>query len=215
MPVSVKICGLNSAESVAAAVAGGARHLGFVFYPPSPRAIDAAAAGALTRPVPAGVAKVGLFVDADDAAIAAVLAAAALDMLQLHGDETPRRVKDIRRRFGLPVMRAVKLASATDVAAADAYLAAADRLLFDAKPPPEMKGALPGGNALSFDWSLIAGRSWALPWVLSGGLHAGNLAAAVAATRAEAVDVSSGVEDSPGKKNPQKIADFLALAARL
>ena len=136
-------------------------------------------------------------------------------MLQLHGDETPRRVKDIRRRFGLPVMKAVKLASATDVAAADAYIAVADRLLFDAKPPPEMKGALPGGNAISFEWSLIAGRSWALPWLLSGGLHAGNLAAAIAATGATAVDLSSGVEDSPGRKNPEKIAAFLRLAATL
>jgi phosphoribosylanthranilate isomerase len=215
MSVAVKICGLNSEAAVAAAAANGASHLGFVFYPASPRAIDAARAGELARGLPAGIAKVGLFVDAADEAIAAVLAAVPLDMLQLHGDETPRRVKDIRRRFGLPVMKAVKLASATDVAAADAYLAVADRLLFDAKPPPEMKGALPGGNALSFDWSLIAGRSWARPWVLSGGLNAGNLAAAVGATRASAVDVSSGVEDSPGKKSPEKIAAFLKLAASL
>jgi phosphoribosylanthranilate isomerase len=215
MAVAVKICGLNSEAAVAAAVANGASHLGFVFYPPSPRAIDAARAGELARGLPAGIAKVGLFVDADDEAIAAVLGAAPLDMLQLHGDETPRRVKDIRRRFGLPVMKAVKLASATDVAAADAYLAVADRLLFDAKPPPEMTGALPGGNAVSFDWSLIAGRSWALPWVLSGGLDAGNLAAAVGATRAAAVDVSSGVEESPGRKSPEKIAAFLRLAASL
>jgi phosphoribosylanthranilate isomerase len=165
--------------------------------------------------VPAGITKVGLFVDAADETIAQVLAQAPLDMLQLHGDETPRRVKDIRRRFGLPVMKVVKLASATDVAAADAYLTAADRLLFDTKPPPEMKGALPGGNAISFDWSLIAGRGWSLPWVLSGGLNAGNLVAAVAATHATAVDVSSGVEDSPGRKSPEKIAAFLRLAASL
>ena len=136
-------------------------------------------------------------------------------MLQLHGDETPRRVKDLRRRFGLPVMKAVKLASAADVAGADAYMAAADWLLFDAKPPPEMKGALPGGNAISFDWRLIAGRSWTRPWMLSGGLNIGNLAAAVAATGATTVDVSSGVEDSPGRKNPEKISAFLKLAASL
>jgi phosphoribosylanthranilate isomerase len=215
MPVTVKICGLNSAAAVATAVENGARQLGFVFYPPSPRAVDAARAAELGRAVPGGITKVGLFVDAGDADIAEVLAAAPLDMLQLHGDETPRRVKDIRRRFGLPVMKAVKLASAADVAAADAYLAAADRLLFDAKPPPEMTGALPGGNAVSFDWSLIAGRSWALPWILSGGLSAGNLAAAIAATHASAVDVSSGVEDSPGRKSPEKIAAFLRLAASL
>ena len=215
MAVAVKICGVNSEAALAAAVANGASALGFNFYPPSPRAIDAARAGELTGMVPPGIAKVGLFVDAGDEAIAAVLAAASLDMLQLHGDETPRRVKDIRRRFGLPVMKAVKLASATDVAAADAYIAVADRLLFDAKPPPEMKGALPGGNAISFEWSLIAGRSWALPWLLSGGLHAGNLAAAIAATGATAVDLSSGVEDAPGRKSPEKIAAFLRLAASL
>ena len=215
MAVAVKICGVNSEAALAAAVANGASALGFNFYPPSPRAIDAARAGELTGMVPPGIAKVGLFVDAGDEAIAAVLAAASLDMLQLHGDETPRRVKDIRRRFGLPVMKAVKLASATDVAAADAYIAVADRLLFDAKPPPEMKGALPGGNAISFEWSLIAGRSWALPWLLSGGLHAGNLAAAIAATGATAVDLSSGVEDAPGRKSPEKIAAFLRLAATL
>ena len=215
MAVAVKICGVNSEAALAAAVANGASALGFNFYPPSPRAIDAGRARALTAMVPPGIVKVGLFVDAGDETIAEVLAAATLDMLQLHGDETPRRVKDIRRRFGLPVMKAVKLASATDVAAADAYIAVADRLLFDAKPPPEMKGALPGGNAISFEWSLIAGRSWALPWLLSGGLHAGNLAAAIAATGATAVDLSSGVEDSPGRKNPEKIAAFLRLAATL
>ena len=215
MAIEVKICGLNSADAVAAAVENGARHVGFVFYPPSPRAIDAARAAELGRAVPAGITKVGLFVDAADETIAQILAQAPLDMLQLHGDETPRRVKEIRRRFGLPVMKAVRLASAADVAAADAYLAAADLLLFDAKPPPEMTGALPGGNAISFDWSLIAGRGWSLPWILSGGLHAGNLAAAIAATHATSVDLSSGVEDSPGRKNPEKIATFLRLAASL
>jgi len=215
MAVKVKICGLNDPAAVAAAVAGGASHVGFVFYPPSPRAVDPARAAALARGVPAEVVKVGLFVDAADAAIAEVLSAAPLDMLQLHGGETPRRVKDVRRRFGLPVMKAVRLASAVDVAAADEFLTAADWLLFDAKPPPEMTRALPGGNALSFDWSLIAGRGWSLPWMLSGGLNTGNLAAAVAATRARLVDVSSGVEDSPGRKNPEKIAAFIRLAAAL
>jgi phosphoribosylanthranilate isomerase len=215
MSVSVKICGLNSPAAVAAAVENGASHLGFNFYPPSPRAVDALRAGELMRAVPGGIVKVGLFVDASDETVAQVLAVAPLDMVQLHGDETPKRVKEIRRRFGLPVMKAVRLASATDVAAADAYLAVADYLLFDTKPPPEMKAALPGGNAVSFDWSLIAGRSWVLPWMLAGGLNIGNLAGAVAATRAGTVDVSSGVEDSPGKKNPEKIAAFLKLAASL
>jgi phosphoribosylanthranilate isomerase len=215
MSVKVKICGLNSEAALSAAVAGGASHVGFVFYPPSPRAVETEHAAALGGGVPAGIVKVGLFVDAAENAIAEILAKVPLDMLQLHGDETSRRVRDIRRRFGLPVMKALKLASAADLAAADEYLRVADWLLFDAKPPAEMKGALPGGNALSFDWSLIAERSWARPWMLSGGLNDGNLAAAVATSRAMVVDVSSGVEDAPGRKSPAKIASFLKLAASL
>ena len=215
MALRAKICGLNHPAAVAAAVAGGARYLGFVFYPPSPRALEPGKAAALGANVPPGIVKVGLFVDASDEEIAQTLAEAPLDMLQLHGDETPRRVKDIRRRFGRPVMKALRIASAADIAAADEYLPAVDWLLFDAKPPPEMKGALPGGNAVSFDWSLIKGRGWSKPWMLSGGLNAGNLADAVATTGATAVDVSSGVEDSPGRKNPEKIAAFLKLAASL
>ena len=215
MTVKAKICGLNSAAAVAAAVAGGASHVGFVFYAPSPRAIDPAKAAALAAQVPAGVSKVGLFVDASDQEFETTLSETRLDMLQLQGDETPRRVKDLRRRFGLPVMKALRVASAADVAAADEFLPVTDWLLFDGKPPPEMTGALPGGNALSFDWSLIAGRRWTKPWMLSGGLNIGNLAAAVAATGASTVDVSSGVEDAPGRKNPEKIAAFLKLAASL
>jgi len=215
MPVKVKICGVNSAAAAAAAVSGGASHLGFVFYAPSPRALQPAAAGALLSAVPKGIVKVGLFVDADDETIEAVLKEASLDMLQLHGDETPRRVKELRRRFGLPVMKALRIASAVDIAAADEYLPVADWLLFDAKPPASMKGALPGGNAISFDWALLAGRRWTRPWMLSGGLNVGNLAAAVAATKATHVDVSSGVEDAPGRKSPAKIGAFLKLAAAL
>jgi phosphoribosylanthranilate isomerase len=136
-------------------------------------------------------------------------------LLQLQGDEAPRRVKELRRRFGVSVMKALRIGSAVDIAAADEYLPVADWLLFDAKPPASMKGALPGGNALSFDWALLAGRRWAKPWMLSGGLNVGNLATAVAATKATHVDVSSGVEDSPGLKSPAKIAAFLKLAATL
>ncbi len=215
MPAWAKICGLNHPAAVAAAAAGGASYLGFVFYPPSPRHVDPLKAASLAANVPAGIVKVGLFVDASDEEIARTLAEAPLDMLQLHGDETPRRVKDIRRRFSRPVMKALRVASAADIAAADEYLPAVDWLLFDAKPSPEMKGALPGGNAVSFDWSLIAGRAWSRPWMLSGGLDIGNLAKAVATTGATTVDVSSGVEDSPGCKNPEKIAAFLKLAASL
>ena len=215
MSIAAKICGLSSEEAVAAAVEGGAAYVGFVFYPPSPRALKPASAAVLMRAVSKGPVKVGLFVDADDETIEAVLKEASLDMLQLHGDETPRRVKELRRRFGLPVMKALRIASAVDIAAADEYLPVADWLLFDAKPPASMKGALPGGNALSFDWALLAGRRWAKPWMLSGGLNVGNLGTAVAATKAAHVDVSSGVEDSPGRKSPQKIAAFLKLAATL
>lgn len=215
MTVKAKICGLNHPAAVAAAVAGGASHVGFVFYPPSPRSIDPLKAASLAAAVPEGIVKVGLFVDASDEDIARTLAEATLDVLQLHGDETPKRVKDVRRKFGKPVMKALKVASAADIAAADEYLPAVDWLLFDAKPPPEMKGALPGGNAISFDWSLIAGRGWSKPWMLSGGLNVRNLADAVRTTGAKTVDVSSGVEDSPGRKNPEKIAAFLKLAASL
>jgi phosphoribosylanthranilate isomerase len=215
MSIKAKICGLNHPAAVAAAVAGGASHVGFVFYPPSPRSIDPLKAASLAAGVPAGIVKVGLFVDASDEDIARTLSEAPLDMLQLHGDEMPRRVKDVRRKFGKPVMKALRVASAADIAAADEYLPAVDWLLFDAKPPPEMKNALPGGNAISFDWSLIAGRGWSKPWMLSGGLNIGNLADAVRITGAKTVDVSSGVEDSPGRKNSEKIAAFLKLAASL
>jgi len=185
MSIKAKICGLNHPAAVAAALAGGASHVGFVFYPPSPRSIDPLTAASLAAGVPAGIVKVGLFVDASDEDIARTLNEAPLDMLQLHGDEMPRRVKDVRRKFGKPVMKALRVASAADIAAADEYLPAVDWLLFDAKPPPEMKNALPGGNAISFDWSLIAGRGWSKPWMLSGGLNIGNLADAVRITGAK------------------------------
>jgi phosphoribosylanthranilate isomerase len=215
MAVAAKICGLNEAAAVAAAVAGGAGFVGFVFYPPSPRAVTPAAAAALAAAVPESVARVGLFVDPDDALLADTLAAVALDMVQLHGRETPARVAAIKARFALPAMKAVPVACAADLDAAAAYQEVADWLLFDAKPPAGMTGALPGGNALSFDWQLLAGRRWAKPWMLSGGLSADNLGEAVRISGARAVDVSSGVEDRPGLKNPAKIAAFLDCAAGL
>lgn len=215
MSVSVKICGINSAEAMAAAVDNGADYVGLVFYPPSPRAVTPDQAAMLAARVPDGITKVGLLVDADDDTIAAILAKVTLDLLQLHGSEAPGRVADIRARFGRPVMKAVKIAGAEDVATADAYLGVADRLLFDAKAPKSMKNTLPGGNALSFDWRLLAGRKWALPWMLSGGLDIDNLAEALRVSGAPAVDVSSGVEDRPGAKNPDKIKAFLAAAKAL
>ncbi|HEY7991797.1 MAG TPA: phosphoribosylanthranilate isomerase [Stellaceae bacterium] len=211
--VAAKICGLNDAAGVAAAVTGGARFLGFVFYPPSPRNVSAAVAADLMATVPGGITKVGLFVDADDAAIEAALEA-PLDLLQFHGAETPERVAAVKKKFGRPVMKAIPVAAATDVAAADRYVGVADRLLFDAKPPRD-PGALPGGNGLAFDWQLLGARRWTVPWMLSGGLTAENLAEAVAVTHARAVDVSSGVETRPGVKDSAKIAAFLKMAASL
>ena len=214
MSIAAKICGLSQPDAVAAAIAGGAAALGFVFYAPSPRNVAAARVAELCRAVPAGITRVGLFVDADDATIAAVLAAVPLDMLQLHGGETPSRVAAVRSRFALPVMKALPIADPADVAAADAYLDVADRLLFDARPP-RRADALPGGNGLVFDWRLIAGRGWRLPWTLSGGLTASNVAEGVRLTGALAVDVSSGVESAPGVKDTAKIAAFLAAAGAI
>lgn len=215
MTVHAKICGINSAASMDAAVAGGASHVGLVFYPPSPRALDPEAAAALAARVPQDVAKVGLIVDADDELIAHILAAVPLDMLQLHGTEAPARVAEIKQKFGLAAMKAIKIAQASDVEAASSYLDVADWLLFDAQPPADMAGALPGGNALAFEWSWLAGRSWSLPWMLAGGIEASNVAEAVARSGAIQIDVSSGVEDAPGRKNPDKIRAFLAAVAAL
>ncbi len=215
MSVEVKICGVNSPAALAAAVEGGADYLGFNFYPPSPRYVTPEAAREIGSRAPESVTKVGVVVDLDDAALAAILARAPLDMLQLHGRESPERVAEIRARFGLPVMKTVRIAGADDVAAAEAYCSAADRLLFDAKPPKDMTGALPGGNALALDWRLLAGKAWPIPWLLAGGLDAENLAEAVRTSGARALDVSSGVEDAPGRKSPDKIRAFLTAAKGL
>lgn len=215
MTLRAKICGLSTADAVAGAVAGGAAFVGFVFYPRSPRAVTPAQAAALAPLVPESVGKVGLFVDDDDARFAEVLATAKLDLLQLHGAETPARVAEIRARTGLPVMKAIGVAGPGDIDAAQAYLDVADWLMFDARPPKETAGALPGGNALRFDWTLIAGRKWKLPWMLAGGLDAANLAEAARISGAAYVDVSSGVEDAPGRKSLGRIAEFLETARRV
>jgi phosphoribosylanthranilate isomerase len=212
MPVSAKICGLKTEESVRAAIEHGADLIGFNFFRKSPRCIEPEQAGALGRAVPSRVLKTGLLVDDDDARIASILAAAPLDLLQLHGSETPERVADIKARFGLPVMKVIKVRDAADIARAADYEEVADRLLFDAQPPADMKNALPGGNAVSFDWTLLYGFRSRLSWMLSGGLTADNLAEAVRQSGAPAVDVASGVEDRPGDKSISKIKDFLAAA---
>jgi phosphoribosylanthranilate isomerase len=213
--VDAKICGLKTPEAIDAAVAGGAFMVGFNFFAKSPRYVAPAMAAALGKPMPASVVKVALVVDASDEEIAAILREAPLDLLQLHGKESPERVAAIKARFGLPVMKVISVAEAADIEAARAYEDVADRLMFDAKPPKSMANALPGGNAISFDWGLLAGRSFQRPWMLAGGLHAGNLAEAVRATGAPAVDTASGVEDRPGEKNINKIKQFLAVARAL
>ena len=212
MSVRVKICGINTRE--AAAAAADADFIGLVFYPPSPRALGFDAAAAIAATAPPKPRRVGLFVDADDETIGRAIAAAALDLLQLHGRESPARAAALKARFGKPVIKAIPVAAAADLAAATPYLGKVDYLLFDAKPPAR-PDALPGGNAEAFDWRLLAGRSWPVPWLVSGGLTPENVAEAVRVSGAAAVDVSSGVEDRPGRKNPARIAAFLAAARRL
>ncbi|NKB55772.1 MAG: phosphoribosylanthranilate isomerase [Alphaproteobacteria bacterium] len=209
MAVAAKICGVNDPAAMCAAVDAGARHVGLVFYPPSPRYVTQSEAAALAALVPEGITRVGLFVDPTDAEIDAALAATSLDLLQLHGSEDPARVAALKARTGIAVMKAISVADETDIGRADAYLDVADWLMFDAKPPKDMAGALPGGNALSFEWRLLGGLSSALPWMLAGGLTAENVAQAVSLSGASVVDTSSGVEDAPGRKNPDKIRAFL------
>jgi phosphoribosylanthranilate isomerase len=209
--IRVKICGLRTGADVAAAASAGASYVGFVFYPKSPRNVSFQEAAALAVDVPMGVAKVALVVNADDAFLDDLTAAVPLDMLQLHGSETPTRVAEVKARYGLPVMKAVGIADASDLALIDAYAAVADQLLIDAKPPKNAH--LPGGNGLAFDWTLLAGRKyWTVPWMLAGGLTAVNVAEAVRRTGATQVDVSSGVEGLVGVKDAGLISAFLAAA---
>lgn len=208
MDVRVKICGLRTREAVEAAVAAGAAYVGFVFFARSPRAVSVDEAAALAVQVPPGVAKVALVVDAEDAVLDEIVERVPLDMLQLHGAESPERVAEIRARYGLPVMKAVGVAEPEDLDAIDRYATVADQLLIDAKPAPGAE--LPGGNGLAFDWRLLAGRKyWTVPWMLAGGLTPENVADAVRLTGARQVDVSSGVERAPGIKDPALIRAFL------
>lgn len=215
MSLAVKICGITSAEAMEAACKGGAAWVGLNFYAHSPRFVSDAQAGELAAQAGGRAKCVGVFVDAPDNVIEEVLETAPLDALQFHGGETPERVTAARARFGLPVIRAVRLAIPDDLAAAKAFEAAADMLLFDARPPPDLAGALPGGNAVSFDWHILEGYRGTTPWGLSGGLTADNLARAVEITHAALVDVSSGVERAPGVKDPARIRAFLAAARSL
>jgi phosphoribosylanthranilate isomerase len=210
MPVEVKICGVNSAEALGWAAAAGADFVGFVFFPASPRAVSPAEAAAISATHPGGPRRVGLFVDPDDAALAATLAAVRLDLIQLHGEETPERVAAVRARFGLPVMKALGIGGEADLAAIAPHARVADRLLLDAKPPPG--AALPGGNAAPFEWRLARRAAIPVPWLLAGGLTPANVAEALAASGAPGVDVSSGVERARGVKDEGLIRAFIARA---
>jgi phosphoribosylanthranilate isomerase len=208
--VAVKICGITDSADIPAALLAGANYLGFVFFPKSPRNLAISEAGYLASSVPEGIVRVALTVDAGDAELDAIVARVPLDMLQLHGRESPERVAAVRERYRLPVMKAVGITGESDLARLDSYGAVADRLLVDARPP---EGASrPGGNAVAFDWRLIAGRSWPVPWMLAGGLTPENVGEAIRLTGARAVDVSSGVESAPGVKDGAAIAAFVEAA---
>jgi phosphoribosylanthranilate isomerase len=206
----VKICGLTEAAGFDAAVAAGADLVGFVFFPASPRAVTPDQATALSARHAGGPGRTGLFVDPTDDAIAAVLAALPLDLLQLHGHETPERCAAVRARFGVPVMKALGIATAADLEILPAYAPVVDRFLLDAKPPPA--ATRPGGNANVFDWSLTAGRAIPRPWLLAGGLMPTNVAEAIRIAGAPGVDVSSGVERAPGEKDPALVEAFIRAA---
>lgn len=210
--VGVKICGLSTPDTVTAAVEAGADYLGFNFYARSPRYVSLERAAELGRLVPPSVLKVSLTVDADDAMLDAIMKALGPDILQLHGHETPERLVELKGRYGITLMKAIAIAGPEDPIKSEIYRDSADLLLFDAKPPKSMKNALPGGNGLVFDWSLLAGQKPETPWMLSGGLTAENIREAIRISGAEAVDVSSGVEDAPGKKNPELIRTFIQAA---
>ncbi|MEO1537255.1 MAG: phosphoribosylanthranilate isomerase [Pseudomonadota bacterium] len=205
--IRVKICGLKTRQDVTAAAEAGAAYLGFNFVERSKRFVDVSTARDLAIVVPPGVAKVALVLDADDATLDNITSHVPLDMLQLHGEETPERVAEVKTRYRLPVMKAVGIADASDLDALDTYGAVADQILVDTKPPTQ--GDLPGGTGLTFDWRLIANRRWAVPWMLAGGLTSDNVAEAIALTGARQVDVASGVERAPGVKDADLIRVFI------
>lgn len=213
---AVKICGVATAAHAIAAAEAGASYIGFVFEPRSPRAVTPAEAARISADLAAAsdriVSQVGLFVDPTDEALGAALDAAPLAMIQLHGHEAPERVRAVRATFGLPVMKALPIEAAADLAAIETYGAVADVLLVDAKPAAG--AALTGGAGVAFDWSLLSGVRWPAPWMLAGGLTVENVAEAIAITGAPAVDVSSGVEAARGVKDAEKIRAFCAAAQR-
>ncbi len=211
MPLKAKICGLTTPETVRAAARAGASYIGFVFYEKSPRNVSPKRAGELAAEIPASVVICGVFVNPSDEQLKATLDHIPLDLIQLHGQESPQRCQEIKNRFKRPVMKAIAVTTAQDVAVAKTYENTADILLFDAKPEADQKNGLPGGNGRQFDWRLMKGHQWHIPWMLSGGLDAGNLEAAAAISGAAIFDVSSGIESHPGAKSIPKINAFMAI----
>lgn len=211
MSLLVKICGVTTPDAIDAAVSAGADMIGLVFFPKSPRHLSITAARSLADRAVGRARVVALTVDATDEDLETIVASLSPDLLQLHGEESPARVAAIRSRFSIPVMKAVGVAGEADLAAIGDYAAVSDMLLVDAKPPKTAE-ALPGGNGLTFDWRLVAGLDPGCPVMLSGGLHPGNVAEAVRLTRLSGVDVSSGVESAPGRKDPDRIRAFVAAA---
>jgi phosphoribosylanthranilate isomerase len=210
MTLTIKICGLRTPEALDVALESGADLVGFVFFPPSPRNLGLEAARALGARVQGRAGKVALTVDANDDTIADIVAALKPDMLQLHGTETPDRVVAVRTRFGLPVMKALPIAERSDLSPIRLYAQVADRLLFDARAPKD--ATRPGGLGTPFDWTLLKDVNPGVPFMLSGGLSAGNVTEALRVTRAPGVDVSSGVERKPGEKDAAKIREFIRVA---
>lgn len=215
--VQVKICGIKTPEALRSACDNGARFTGFVFYPPSPRAISRDQARVLCGMVPTGVRSVGLFVNPDFDLLDHVLGAVPIDMIQLHGTESPNHIAAIKARYPLPVIKAVSVATTEDLTAVPLYEEIADWILLDAKSTSSTPAALPGGNGHVFDWSILQHLAHKKPWMLAGGLHSGNIHAALTFLKQyglpDAVDVSSGVESQIGEKDPEKIKAFLHAAS--
>jgi phosphoribosylanthranilate isomerase len=212
MSVDVKICGLSTAETVIAAIEAGASLVGFVFYPPSPRNITVEKAATLAKHARGKARIVALVVDPDDALIDSIAQGLTPDLIQAHGSESPSRISEIAARTGIPVIKAIKVKDRADVDQATAYDASASFILYDAKAPETLTGALPGGNGIAFDWSLLSGPAREKPFILSGGLNPGNVAQAIRNTGAAIVDVSSGVEKAPGIKDIALIRNFIEAA---
>ncbi|MEM9128788.1 MAG: phosphoribosylanthranilate isomerase [Pseudomonadota bacterium] len=206
----VKICGLTRSSDVQAAVAAGADYLGFNFFEKSPRFVSVDLANELTKLVPPTVVKVALVVDAEDEQLDAIVAHLKFDMLQLHGSESVERVSEIKKRYGLPVIKVLGVADKNDLTKIAAYEEVADQILLDTKPPKD--ATRPGGNAISFDWNLISGRDWSVPWILAGGLKVDNVAEAIRVTGASQLDLASSVENAPGVKDAGLMEAFINAA---